>query len=248
MIFVPLERKKSHQWYLWVFRSETTVVFYVKPTRGSIVPEEHFGDIGWGIMSTGRFSPYKKLIATGLFLVAFYWAHAKRDFLAFNADKDFDEWSNQWIERIENIYYLNNERITHEIGSEEFLEWDKKLHEAMDDLKSCLHQELILFKDEKRSERFKVLKSLKNHWNGLILFIDYPWIPMDNNPGESNLRGCVSGRKAYCGCGVIWSAIFLRQIVSILQAMQWDINKKKWVNLYLNACAIAGGKEPEDIS
>jgi hypothetical protein len=71
---------------------------------------------------------------------------------------------------------------------------------------------------------------------------------MDNNPGESNLRGCVSGRKAYCGCGVIWSAIFLRQIVSILQAMQWDINKKKWVNLYLNACAIAGGKEPEDIS
>ena len=171
-------------------------------------------------MSADRFSSYKKLIATGLFLVAFCWAHVKRDFLLFNADKDFDEWSNQWIERSGNIYYLNNERITHEVGSEKFLEWDKKLREAMDDLKSCLHQELILFKDEKRSERFKVLKSLKKHWDGLILFIDYPWIPMDNNPRESNLRGCVSGRKTYFGCGAIWSAIFLGQTVSILQTMQ----------------------------
>jgi hypothetical protein len=35
----------------------------------------------------------------------------------------------------------------------------------------------------------KILKSLDNHWHGLIPFVTDPKIPMDNNRGERILRG-----------------------------------------------------------
>ena len=37
--------------------------------------------------------------------------------------------------------------------------------------------------------RKKVLTSLRNHWSGLIRFVDQPDLPMDNNQAERALRG-----------------------------------------------------------
>ena len=46
----------------------------------------------------------------------------------------------------------------------------------------------------------KVLRSLRNHWEGLTLFVADPDLPMDNNQAERALRGPV-GRKNYYGSG-----------------------------------------------
>ena len=53
--------------------------------------------------------------------------------------------------------------------------------------------------------RKKVLTSLRNHWSGLIRFVDHPDLPMDNNQAERALRGPVVGRKNYYGSGATWS-------------------------------------------
>ena len=45
----------------------------------------------------------------------------------------------------------------------------------------------------------KVLRSLRNHWQGLTLFVEDPDLPMDNNQAERALRGPVVGRKNYYG-------------------------------------------------
>ena len=47
-----------------------------------------------------------------------------------------------------------------------------------------------------------VMKSTKEHWNGLTLFVEYPELPMDNNLMENGIRPC-----ALPSGGIISSAI-----------------------------------------
>lgn len=41
----------------------------------------------------------------------------------------------------------------------------------------------------------KVLTSLRNHWDGLTVFVERPEVAMDNNAAERALRNPVVGRK-----------------------------------------------------
>ena len=95
----------------------------------------------------------------------------------------------------------------------------------------------------------KVLESLKNHWEGLTVFIDHPWIPMDNNEAERILRNSVVGRKNYYGSGSIWSGHFSAMMFSIFQTLVlWNINPRLWLVEYFTECARRGGKPPPDVS
>ena len=42
---------------------------------------------------------------------------------------------------------------------------------------------------------------MKNHWSGLTVFVDHPWVPMDNNVAERAARLPVVGRKNFYGSG-----------------------------------------------
>ena len=87
-VFVEVEGKVGHGWHLWVFRSPSTVLFTLSPSRSAQVTEAHFGEEAAGILLSDRYVVYKKLARQreGLEL-AFCWAHVRRDFfcLANNA-------------------------------------------------------------------------------------------------------------------------------------------------------------------
>ncbi len=89
---------------------------------------------------------------------------------------------------------------------------------------------------ERREERLhhcqkSVLGSLASHWEGLIVFLDYPEIPMDNNRSERSLRNLVVGRKNYYGSGAIWSARFTAVMFSIFKTLElWEINQVQWLS------------------
>jgi hypothetical protein len=71
---------------------------------------------------------------------------------------------------------------------------------------------------------------------------------MDNNGSERILRNPVVGRKNYYGSGAIWSARFTAVMFSIFETLElWKINQLQWLSDYFRACALAGGKPPEDI-
>jgi len=125
------------------------------------------------------------------------------------------------------IYHLNSKRLSHAMKSELFLEADQKLRIAIDQLKSYLDAEWILFKDEKRKERLKVLSSLKNYSSGLILFVAYSWIPREYNTAELKLRKCVVGRKTYYGSRSIGSAQLFYEMSTLFQTLEiWGLNQK----------------------
>ena len=59
-VFEEVEGKEGHGWHLWVFRSPSTVVFTLSPSRSAQVPEAHFGDHAAGILLSDRYAVYKK--------------------------------------------------------------------------------------------------------------------------------------------------------------------------------------------
>ncbi len=95
----------------------------------------------------------------------------------------------------------------------------------------------------------KVLRSLREHWDGLMLFVERPWLDMDNNFAERTVRGPVLGRKNFYGSGSQWSGDLAASMMSLLMTAQlWGINVRTWLMAYLQACAQAGGQTPTDIS
>ena len=88
-----------------------------------------------------------------------------------------------------------------------------------------------------------MLRSLRNHWQGLTLFVEDPDLPMDNNQAERALRGPVVGRKNYYGSGAQWSGELSAALFSLFHTLErWRINPRTWLTEYLNACADAGGR------
>jgi len=90
---------------------------------------------------------------------------------------------------------------------------------------------------------------LKSHWEGLTLFVDHPWIPMDNNEAERCLRNAVKGRKIYYRSGAEWSGELSAWLFSVFETLKKNnIAILAYMTAYLEACAQAGGKAPEDLN
>ena len=94
----------------------------------------------------------------------------------------------------------------------------------------------------------KVLHSLEEHWVGLTRFVDDPRIPLDNNASERAGRGAAVARKNFYGSGSLWSGRLAATMFSLFATLaHWKLNPRRWLTWYLESCAAAGGRAPEDI-
>ena len=276
-VFVDLPGKVGTRWYLWVTRSPSVIFYCIDPSRSAAVPGAHFAGLqaDKAIIVCDRYSAYKKLARLALnILLAFCWAHVRRDFLdAGRAFCELQGWALEWKAQIGTLYHLNRLRLQ---------QWDRKCplaeqsdafhrhHEALQGQRQRMHEEAtrIVAQNEEgthgegaasapgadlsksaRTKRKKVLASLLEHWSGLTLFVEHPEAPMDNNLGENSIRTPVNGRKNYYGSGSICSAQFAAMLFAILQTLVlWGINPRHWVRCYLSACAENGASAPQDIA
>lgn len=246
MVFVNMPDKKNHKWYLWIYQSATSVVFSLVPSRGAKVPKKHFNKAS-GIISADRYVAYKCLIKSGNFLVAFCWAHVRRDFLDLAVKWiQLETWALIWVDKIAELYHINNQRLEVSIDSPEFMELDLNLRGLIEQMENHYKQELS--KPNLHEASKAVLNSLKNHWDGLTLFLDYPWIPMDNNIAERGLRNPIMGRKSYYGSGALWSAELTARTLTINQTLElWGINLYLWYDAYLKECSKSKGEPPQNV-
>ncbi len=278
-VFVEMEGKVGTRWYLWVTRSASVIYYCIDPSRSAAVPGVHFAGLqnAQVIIVCDRYSAYKKLARlTDSIVLAFCWAHVRRDFL--NAGRTFPEleaWALDWKERIGAAYHRNTLRLEHwnpkrplSAQSEEFTHH----HQALQNTLQPLHDEATeavmpegagkpgtpcpaepqtpapALSKSAQTQQKKVYQSLLEHWTGLTVFVENPAVPMDNNLAENSLRGPVNGRKNYYGSGSIWSAELAAVLFSILQTLDlWGINPRHWLMAYLTACAENGAQPPQDI-
>jgi transposase len=248
-VFETTKTKSTFRWYLWVFISAESVVHVIDPTRSTRVIEEHLGHFVGGILLVDRYSAYKSYAKKHEHIIlAFCWAHARRDFR--DAGLKYSpvlKWAQQWEQQINTLFHLNSLRVQYAHSSAEFRREDIRVRKAVADMKrSCEEQRK---QSRLHHSQKSILGSLEVHWEGLTVFVDHPEIPMDNNGSERTLRNPVVGRKNYYGSGAIWSARFTAVMFSIFETLAlWKINELEWLSDYFRACALAGGKAPDDFS
>lgn len=246
MVFADQDGKTTHRWWLWVAVSSDTCVFILDQSRSSQVPRNHFGDHAEGIISADRYSAYKAL--SDMIMIAFCWSHVRRDFIRIhNGYKKLRTWAEEWLDRISELYHLNNKRVELlQAPLELYQPVDQAVVKAVDDMARSRDKELAA--PNLHPAQKKVLKSLVNHWQGLTIFIDHPEVPMDNNEAERRLRNPVVGRKNYYGSGAVWSGMLSAVLFSIFQTLAMNnLNPKLFLTAYFHACAESGGKTPDNI-
>jgi len=141
---------------------------------------------------------------SGLIVLAFCWAHVRRDFVGVGKSwSELTPWALSWLRRIRLLYQVNRERLRCPLDSAKFQEQDALLCRAVEAMRAAAVEELS---DPKlRAPCRKVLESLQSHWTGLVRFVDDPRIPMDNNASERAGRGPAVARKNFYGSGSLWS-------------------------------------------
>jgi transposase len=202
-----------------------------------------------GFISCDRYSAYKKFarLHPGVVL-AFCWAHQRRDFLELANDyPDLSPWAMGWVDAIAQLYQLNALRLQAPDGSAE-----RAAHHA--DLQQAV-QRMATQRDGALADPLlwptaaKVLQSMMVHWTGLTVFVDHPGVPMDNNVAERDARLAVVGRKNFYGSGSQWSGQLAATMYSLLMTIKlWQLNARTWLSAYLQACADNGNRAPLDIN
>jgi transposase len=229
-VFEALEGKVNNRWFLWIFRSNSTAVFILNPSRSAKVIEEFFGDKSGGIISCDRYRAYFCFVSKSeeRFLIAYCWVHVRRDFLAIAKDwQTYESWGMDWVQEIRHLYHLNDLRIAQPKGSQKLLDCQKNLEEATIAFKKKADKQC---EDKNLAEPLRgALESLDRHWQGLTTFIEHSEVPMDNNTAERGLRGGVVGRKNYYGSGSVDSAEFTAIMFTIIQTLLiWKVNPQAW--------------------
>jgi len=249
LVFATVEGKVGFRWYLWVFHAAQVVVFVLAQGRAHDVPEQYLGPKAEGIMVVDRYKAYQAInqVKTGHIVLAFCWAHVRRDFVTHARTWPEQEgWALDWVERIGQIYQYNDERGAVVEEPAAFAVADARLRAAVTALGTQGETELA--DPQLHPARRKVLESLGNHWTGLTVFVEHPEVPMDNNTAERAQRGPVVGRKNYYGSGAVWAGRLAAMMFSLLQTLcLWNLNPRAWLTAYLTACAEAGGGPPAEV-
>jgi transposase len=248
-VFTTSETKLTFNWYLWVFIGRESVVHVIDPSRSARVIEEHLGIMIQGILVVDRYSAYKSYAkkTSGGVKLAFCRVHVRRDFIEAGIEyPKLKEWADGWVERIGKLYHINNARVEYSPGTREYEELDRELDKELGAMEEQTENELS--GKNLHYGKKKALRSLMEHWEGLCVFAHHPGIPMDNNRSERILRNSVVGRKNYYGSCTSWSAQLAAALFSIFETLRlWNKNEREWLTMYLEACAVAGGKAPANV-
>ena len=248
-VFAALQGKVGHRWYLWVFHSPSVVHYVLDRSRSTKVVQCELEGVERGIISCDRYAAYKRFarLNPGVVL-AFCWSHQRRDYLELaNSYPLLLPWAMLWVDAIGEVYHLNELRLRAPDGSAERLERHANLQRALQRMTD--ERDVALADPLLAKPAVMVLQSMKNHWSGLTVFVEHPWVPMDNNTAERDARLAVVGRKNFYGSGSVWSGQLAATMYSLLMTLKlWKINARTWLSAYLQACADSGNRAPQDIN
>jgi len=249
-VFEEIEGKVGHRWYLWVFKSATVVCFVLDPSRSARVPGTALEGVSQGILSVDRYASYGKFARQhpGVDL-AICWAHQRRDFLRVANDHPaLWDWAMGWVEQIAQLYRLHALRRRHYDDATDqagFIASDVELRELITSMDMRCQSGLA--DAQLATPARKALRTMRVYWPGLVLFLEHPWLDLDNNAAERALRPAVVGRKNFYGSGSQWSGQLAATMMSLCNTLRlWGLNPRLWLTSYLQACAQAGGRVPED--
>jgi transposase len=246
--------KDGYRWWLWVFLADDTVVFTMDPTRSASVLDTHFGidraeqKLPEGrrlVLSTDFYVAYQSLARVEGVDPLWCWAHIRRYFIrAGDAHVQLRYWRDQWIVRIADLYTAHRALAAAEAGTAEHGQAGADFDTAITVMDTARQEQQAIYSLHPAAR--KVLATLDREWDGLIRHRDFPDIDLDNNAAERALRNPVIGRKNYYGSHAQWAAYLAATVWTITATAERNHREPlTYLNDYLQACALAGGKPPE---
>src|SRR3954447_4881531 len=165
LVFIDLEGKTGHRWWLWVFLGADTVTFRLDPTRSHEVPEGHFPADARVVLMVDRYSAYKAMaqVKVGNVVLVFCWSHVRRDFVTVGKGwPEHKEWALAWLRRIRDLYRDHRRRQSTPANGAEWIAADAVLRGTVTAMET---QTATGFADPKLpTPCCKVLTSLEEHW------------------------------------------------------------------------------------
>ena len=251
-----IEEGRSSRAWLWTSVSTDSVYFHVDPSRSAEVAMKLFGGAARPtVLVCDRYSAYKKLAREldGAVILAYCWSHQRRTIIDCAAGEErLTPWGEKWIGRIALLSRQNEARLArYDPGAERqdaaFDVAQAALEKALEGLFARAERELTALPAQ--APEGKALRSLLNHREGLSVFLERPWVPMDNNFAERELRGPVIGRRLSFGSDSEAGARVTAMMYSVLGTLSLNgIDPLRWLDAWLTACAEGGGRAPGDLS
>ena len=232
--------------WLWVAVSLQVIVFIIDPHRSIAALRRLFPQDAnaRGLVQSDMYVVYtENTFDPDRFTMIKCWAHVRRHiFRAATTDQDLAVWSRHWIERVRQMYRLVRARRRSPDDPSHQAALEAHLDKMFRTLSWQLRQPAS---DAKR----KVLEMMAWHWHELVAFAHHPDAVPDNNAAERALRRPALGRKNYQGSRAAWAADLAAAMFSISETLRlWNIDPVDYLTRYLDACALAGGRAPADLT
>lgn len=238
-VFLRREGYQSFYWTIWQIRSPDTIVHYLTSTRAAEQIRTYFADKldSEATLVVDRAKVYPTLP----FLLAYCWAHVRRDFIRLGRyTKGNRTFALEWLRMIRTLYrcFKASRREPDNAA------WRCKLVQHIQEMQ----QKFICQLEEKLPEkRRKVLESLLRHWVGLSRFLDDPRIPLDNNDVERIFRAESGFKNSSFGCHSANAAEQVARFFTIFHTLKLNgIPLKPYFRAYLRAIAENNATPPSN--
>lgn len=193
--------KSIKRWWAWSLTTPDAVWHGIAPSRSAEAASQYLGDFEGTLLVDG-YKAYDTLAKRKTVIrLAHCWAHVRRKFL--EAEPNYPQCS-EALELIGQLFELDRDT-----KDPSLLEGDAKLDAERERLAKRnaearpILERLRAWALEQRglpkSSLRKAIDYMLQYWEGLTVFLDDAYVPLDNNRTERALRGLVIGRKNHYG-------------------------------------------------
>lgn len=191
--------KKSGQaksWWVWVLRTDDAVYYAIRGSRGAVTAKELLAVFA-GVLMCDGYDAYLSLARQyPRVVLAHCWAHVRREFREI--EKSFPTACREVLDLIGKLYHLESDCPAGPEGDERRRQIrHESSRPVIDAIVAWFYRTLPKCLPE--SGLHKALGYLVHMWSGLVLFLEDPRVPLDNNGSERAARGPVLGRKNHYG-------------------------------------------------
>lgn len=225
---------QSKSWWVWVLRADDAVYYAIRGSRGAGTAQELLASFV-GVLMCDGYDAYSSLAKKyPRVVLAHCWVHVRRGFV--DIEKSFPTACGEVLKLIGTLFHLESECLAGPEGDEQKRqirnEQSRKTIDAIVEwfwrtVPKCLPE----------SGLHKAIGYMVHMWPGLVLFLDDPRIPLDNNGSERAVRGPVLGRKNHYGSRSLRGTEVAATLYSLVESAKLNGLEPR---LYLRVAAHAG--------
>ena len=200
-----LSKGTGKKWYAWTVASPGAVYHRIFDSRSTAAAREVMGEYRGNVVADG-YEPYQTVARAGpdgvpRYTLAFCWAHVRRKYVKAEV---FEPACAEAIELIGKLYEVERDLPSPHVltGVEQkaalahiLAVRRERSVPVVEQIKEWAGRQQGLPEGTFR----KAIKYMLDLWHGLTVFLENPWVPLDNNLVERQIRPLVVGRKNHYG-------------------------------------------------